>query len=191
MSESPPFVWNYTERVQDPGGPGAAVGAKGQAVVSLEQGEVLEIVLQNARALNGVAEFHPWHVHGHSFWVVGSGDGIFDPDTDPDTYNLDNPILRDTVNVWPLQWTAVRLVADNPGVWFFHCHITAHLVMGMGFYLIVAPDELEDPSESVRHCESNGLETDIREVTDPENSAAMTMASATVWSLAIGLLAWL
>ena len=38
----------------------------------------MEIVLQNTLALNGVAEMHTWHLHGHSFWVVGSGVGIFD-----------------------------------------------------------------------------------------------------------------
>jgi Multicopper oxidase len=58
--------------------------------------------------------------------VVGSGDGIYDPSTDVSTYNLVNPVLRDTVTLWPLQWVAVRIVADNPGVWFFHCHIFAH-----------------------------------------------------------------
>jgi hypothetical protein len=155
---NPPFTWDYTGRVQDPGGPGPAVGSLAQAVVQFEEGQVVEIVLQNARALNGAAEFHPWHSHGHSFWVVGCGDGIFNAEADPALYNLENPVLRDTVNLWPLQWVALRFVANNPGVWFFHCHITAHLMMGMALTMVVQPDVLEDPSDSVRYCQETGLE---------------------------------
>ena len=156
LPKTPPFKWDYTQDVNDPGGPGPAVGVQGQIVIDLQKDQVVEIVLQNARALNGVAEFHPWHIHGHSFWVVGSGDGIYDPSL-VNTYNLENPLLRDTVDLWPLQWTALRFVADSPGTWLFHCHITAHLVMGMGFSMVVAPDMLEEPSESVRACDDTSL----------------------------------
>ena len=126
LTETPPFVWDYTTPVWDEGGPGPAVGSQQEVNIYLEEGQVFEFVLQNARALNNVTEFHPWHAHGHSFWVVGMGDGIYDPDTDIDTYNLNNPVLRDTVTLWPLQWVALRMVANNPGVWFFHCHIASH-----------------------------------------------------------------
>lgn len=194
VPETPPFTWNYTEQVQEPGGPGSAVGTRGRSIISLEEGQVFEIVLQNARALNGVAEFHPWHAHGHSFWVVGSGDGIFDPDTDPATYNLENPILRDTVNLWPLQWTALRFVANNPGVWNFHCHITAHLVMGMGFNMIVQPDMVEDPSESVLFCGSHGLEAfeeDPDKVTDPQDTKAPSEEPSGASPLFCAAVGWL
>ncbi|KAF8068206.1 L-ascorbate oxidase [Scenedesmus sp. PABB004] len=36
-------------------------------------------------------------------------------------------------------YTVVRFVADNPGVWAFHCHIDAHAGSGMFFVLRVAP----------------------------------------------------
>jgi Multicopper oxidase len=153
----PLIVWNYTEPVDGPGGPGAALGSLNEAVVMFKEGEVVEFVLQNARALNGAAEFHPWHIHGHSFWVVGQGEGIFDVDTDVPTYNLDNPVLRDTVSLQPLGWVAVRFVADNPGAWLFHCHIVAHHVMGMEFVMIVEPDALGDASASVEFCNDQQL----------------------------------
>jgi FtsP/CotA-like multicopper oxidase with cupredoxin domain len=107
--------------VSDEGGPGGALGSKETAVIRLEMGQVVEIVLQNARALNGVAEFHPWHIHGQGFWIVGRGQGTFNPERDTANYNLENPVLRDTLTLWPLEWVAVRFVATNPGVWFFHC----------------------------------------------------------------------
>ena len=31
----------------------------------------------------------------------------------------------------PCGWTKIRLIADNPGLWLFHCHIGAHSFMGM------------------------------------------------------------
>jgi hypothetical protein len=86
-------------------------------------------------------------LHGHSFWVVGRGSGNYDAERDVPNYNLENPTLRDTVTLWPLERVAVRFVANNPGTWLFHCHITAHLVMGMGFALVVSPDEIGTPSK--------------------------------------------
>lgn len=84
-------------------------GETGPSYIPLVEGEVVEIVLQNTLALNGVAEMHTWHLHGHSFWVVGSGVGIFDENTDPDSYNLLNPVRRDTATVLPYGWTALRV----------------------------------------------------------------------------------
>jgi Multicopper oxidase len=128
-------------------------------IIKITNGDVVEIVLQNACALNSVAEFHPWHIHGHSFWVVSSGEGIYNESLiDAPLYNLENPILRDNVTSWPLQWVALRFVANNPGVWFFHRHITSHLIISMGFHMIVSPKINHEPSESVTSCSETSLE---------------------------------
>ncbi|KAG2311219.1 hypothetical protein Bca52824_022776 [Brassica carinata] len=93
----------------------------------------VDVILQNANGLAANAsEIHPWHLHGHDFWVLGYGEGKFKPGIDEKTYNLKNPPLRNTVALYPYGWTALRFVTDNPGVWFFHCHIEPHLHMGMG-----------------------------------------------------------
>jgi FtsP/CotA-like multicopper oxidase with cupredoxin domain len=160
LPRTPPVDWNWTLPVQDEGGPGENLGSQEAAVIRLTKGTVVEFVLQNLRALNGAAEFHPWHLHGHSFWVVGRGDGNYDPDRDVPTYNLVDPVLRDTVTLWPLQWTAIRFVADSPGVWLFHCHITAHQIMGMSFAIVVDPDDIGTPSESVEFCGMQSLDAD-------------------------------
>ncbi|URE49233.1 L-ascorbate oxidase [Musa troglodytarum] len=92
----------------------------------------VDVILQNANALAvNVSEIHPWHLHGHEFWVVGYGDGRFG-EKEVARFNLKNPPLRNTVVIFPYGWTAIRFVADNPGVWAFHCHIEPHLHMGMG-----------------------------------------------------------
>ena len=109
--------------------------------------------MQNALALNGAAEYHGWHLHGHSFWLVGQGNGTFDPATDPANYNLVNPVFRDTVALLPYGWTAVRFLADNPGAWPMHCVITPHAVMGMGFTVVTSPDLLADPPDGLNGCQ--------------------------------------
>jgi hypothetical protein len=156
---NPPAAWNYSARVVDPGGqPGRTLGVLKEAIVSIEKGEVIEFVLQNALALNGAAEYHPWHIHGHSFWVVGQGQGTFNPATDVATYNLKNPVLRDTVSLQPRGWVAVRFLADNPGAWMFHCHILSHQIMGMAFVMVVQPDLIGDIPPSVEFCMRHQLQ---------------------------------
>lgn len=41
------------------------------------------------------------------------------------------PILRDTVVLPNHSHLVVRFVANNPGMWFLHCHIDWHLVGGL------------------------------------------------------------
>ncbi|KAI9079520.1 hypothetical protein K1719_038492 [Acacia pycnantha] len=104
----------------------------GNGVYMFESGEVVDVILQNANALSANAsEIHPWHLHGHDFWVLGYGEGKF-KEEDTKYFNLKNPPSRNTVVIFPYGWTALRFKADNPGAWAFHCHIEPHLHMGMG-----------------------------------------------------------
>jgi Multicopper oxidase len=68
---------------------------------------------------------------------------VYDAATHVPTYNLVDPLLQDTVTLWPGQWVAIRFVANNPGVWFFHCHIMAHERMGMALHIVTQPDEVK------------------------------------------------
>ncbi|KGN48772.1 L-ascorbate oxidase [Cucumis sativus] len=103
------------------------------AIYRLDFNSTVDIILQNANMMSpNNSETHPWHLHGHDFWVLGYGEGKFDLYKDPSKYNLENPIMKNTVPLHPYGWTALRFVADNPGVWAFHCHIDAHFFMGMG-----------------------------------------------------------
>ncbi|XP_039158255.1 L-ascorbate oxidase-like [Eucalyptus grandis] len=101
------------------------------AIYRLKFNSTVDIILQNANTMTeNNSETHPWHLHGHDFWVLGYGKGKFDAKNDPKKYNLANPIMKNTVAVHPYGWTALRFVADNPGVWLFHCHIESHFYMG-------------------------------------------------------------
>ncbi|XP_021279267.1 L-ascorbate oxidase-like [Herrania umbratica] len=104
----------------------------GNGVYTINFNTTVDVILQNANALaNNVSEIHPWHLHGHDFWVLGYGEGKF-KEEDEQSFNLKNPPLRNTAVIFPYGWTALRFFADNPGVWAFHCHIEPHLHMGMG-----------------------------------------------------------
>eukprot|EP01012_Entosiphon_sulcatum_P020476 TRINITY_DN25424_c0_g1_i1.p2 TRINITY_DN25424_c0_g1~~TRINITY_DN25424_c0_g1_i1.p2 ORF type:complete len:566 (-),score=100.28 TRINITY_DN25424_c0_g1_i1:253-1950(-) len=111
--------------------PDTATTVKQAFVMPLAANEVVDIVIQNKPALNGVSEQHPWHIHGHSVWDLGFGIGTYDTSASYPQLNLVDPPLRDTVTVYPHGWTKFRLRADNPGAWLLHCHIIWHEVLGM------------------------------------------------------------
>ncbi|KAH7330846.1 hypothetical protein KP509_20G005200 [Ceratopteris richardii] len=113
----------------------------------------VDIILQNANSLTvNNSEVHPWHMHGHDFWVLGYGHGKFNPEVDPQAFNLKNPPLRNTVPLYPYGWTALRFVANNPGAWFFHCHVEAHLHMGMGIVFAEGIEHLDRLPRSTMGC---------------------------------------
>ncbi|WCJ17944.1 laccase 14 [Euphorbia peplus] len=105
-------------------------------VKMLEYGEEVEIVFQTVNILNS-SQDHPMHLHGHSFYVVGSGPGDFDFEVGPKTYNLVDPAYMNTATLPQSGWLAVRFFALNPGVWLWHCHLDNHLSYGMLTALIV------------------------------------------------------
>ncbi|WCJ43273.1 laccase 14 [Euphorbia peplus] len=108
----------------------------GTKVKVLEYGEQVEMVFQTANDINGSMD-HPMHLHGHSFYVVGSGFGNFDFIEDPKTYNLVDPPYVNTVTVRQNGWTTIRFKALNPGVWLWHCHLDKHMSNGMATVMIV------------------------------------------------------
>ncbi|XP_047319678.1 L-ascorbate oxidase [Impatiens glandulifera] len=119
----------------------------------LEFNSTVDIVLQNANTMNvNNSETHPWHLHGHDFWVLGYGAGKFDVNIDPKKYNLVNPIMKNTVAVHPYGWTALRFRADNPGVWAFHCHIESHFFMGMGVVFEEGIEKVGKLPSSIMGC---------------------------------------
>lgn len=74
---------------------------------------------------------HPFHMHGHVFWVLDSSPtGYFNWST-YDSIDTTNPVRRDTVTVQQYGWVLIRFVNDNPGLWALHCHIVWHLEAGM------------------------------------------------------------
>ncbi|KAL0558684.1 hypothetical protein IC582_003264 [Cucumis melo] len=143
FNQTPPpetFPKNYNIKIPPPN-PNTNTG---NGVYRFRSGEIVDVILQNANALtNNTSEIHPWHLHGHDFWVLGFGEGKFSA-ADETKLNLKNPPLKNTVVIFPFGWTAIRFVADNPGVWIFHCHIEPHLDMGMGVIFAEAVERVRE-----------------------------------------------
>ncbi|GAB2227389.1 hypothetical protein Droror1_Dr00009209 [Drosera rotundifolia] len=108
---------------------------QGTRVSKLKFNTTVELVLQDTNLLS--VESHPFHLHGYNFFVVGTGVGNFDPAKDPAKYNLVDPPERNTVGVPTGGWTAIRFKADNPGVWFMHCHLELHTGWGLKTAFVV------------------------------------------------------
>ncbi|PSC72452.1 DNA-directed RNA polymerase III subunit RPC5 [Micractinium conductrix] len=125
----------------------------GTHLVPLKRGQVVELVLQNlpANSFNGdyrvpagqnrtAMEQHPFHLHGHHFWVLGSGEGIYSPagtnvSTNSSALNTLNPPRRDTATLPQAGWVVVRFVADNP----------AHELMGQAAMFVTDPTGVPTP----------------------------------------------
>lgn len=122
-------------------------------VYRLDFNSTVDVILQNANSMvANTSETHPWHLHGHDFWVLGYGMGKFNLYSDPNKYNLANPIMKNTVPLHPYGWTAIRFKANNPGVWLFHCHIAAHLYLGMGVVFEEGVDRVGNLPTSIMGC---------------------------------------
>ncbi|CAN1238657.1 LAC17 [Linum grandiflorum] len=51
---------------------------------------------------------------------------------------------RNTVGVPAGGWVAIRFVADNPGVWFMHCHLEVHTSWGLKMAWVVLDGKLSN-----------------------------------------------
>ena len=63
-------------------------------------------------------------MHGHKFQIVKRATDYTsdDPELNPPlNESQPNPMRRDTVQVPSMNSVTLRVIADNPGVWFFHC----------------------------------------------------------------------
>jgi iron transport multicopper oxidase len=80
---------------------------------------------------------HPFHLHGHKFWIIATSDY-----PQAEFLYAGDYVQRDTVSVPALGWAKIRYVANKPGAWFFHCHIEWHMSAGLALAFITSPQEL-------------------------------------------------
>jgi iron transport multicopper oxidase len=137
----------------------------------LNHNDVVEVVINNADTGS-----HPFHLHGHNFQVIARypafGDDFYEySDTDSGvTCTADNhttasfpayPARRDVLVIPPQGYFVIRFVADNPGVWLFHCHIDWHLSQGLAAVFIEAPELIQEritvPADHYAVCAAAGV----------------------------------
>ncbi|KAE8992283.1 hypothetical protein PR003_g21290 [Phytophthora rubi] len=118
---------------------------------ALVYGDHVEIVLVNEQN-----EKHPFHLHGHSPWVVGSGQATL-ADVQSNSLSplkLSGAMFRDVYSVpecptddanvcTGVGYVVLRLEADNPGVWMMHCHIDWHLDDGLAMIFVEGEAQLQ------------------------------------------------
>ncbi|KAG5922719.1 hypothetical protein E4U53_003672 [Claviceps sorghi] len=87
---------------------------------------------------------HPFHLHGHEFYVLASRQNdlsrAYNPYEDHDAetpVNTNNPLRKDTVYIKPRGYVILRFQVNNPGLWLLHCHVLWHQAVGMGTVLQV------------------------------------------------------
>uniref|UniRef100_A0A0E0BMI4 Laccase n=1 Tax=Oryza glumipatula TaxID=40148 RepID=A0A0E0BMI4_9ORYZ len=137
---TPLHKFNYTGS-----GPKNLQTMNGTRVYRLPYNASVQVVLQDTGIIS--PESHPIHLHGFNFFVVGKGVGNYNPRTSPSTFNLIDPIERNTIGVPTGGWTAIRFRSDNPGVWFMHCHFEVHTSWGLKMAFVV--DNGKRPSETL------------------------------------------
>ena len=79
------------------------------------------------RVWNDTAWPHAMHLHGQHFWVNSSEFG-----------QEEKALLRDTYLMQPGEKKDLVFIANNPGLWLFHCHMLEHNAAGMGGVLSVS-----------------------------------------------------
>ncbi|PRQ58690.1 putative L-ascorbate oxidase [Rosa chinensis] len=100
----------------------------------------IEIVFKN-----NLAAMDSWHLDGYGFFVVGFGIGDWTTES-RSTYNLYDPVVRSTVQVYPGAWTAVYAFLDNPGMWNLRSQLLKHWYLGQELYVRVF-DADPDPAK--------------------------------------------
>lgn len=115
---------------------------------------------------------HPFHLHGHKFFILAQARDGYPPRADEFAAYIEassglpkNPLRRDTVTVEGYAWAIIRVVLDNPGLWTLHCHNTWHAEAGMVMQLLVRGDVVRDwtvdPGQRAM-CGLEGVSTGMR-----------------------------
>ncbi|KAL4736471.1 Cupredoxin [Aspergillus similis] len=154
----------------------------------LEKDDIIDIVLNNDDTGK-----HPFHLHGHSFqvlWRSGDYEGHFSKDN---VTFASVPVRRDTLIVSPMGNFVVRFKADNPGVWFFHCHIEWHMDAGLAAVMVEAPLYLQEhlmiPQNHYDVCAAAGTPTEGNAAGNTEDFSDLSGENKAVAPLPAGFTA--
>ncbi|XP_026494888.1 uncharacterized protein Stw isoform X1 [Vanessa tameamea] len=142
MHELPPELFcNGDNRPAD-----CSVDCRCTHMIDVPLNSIVEIVLVDEVQSPNLS--HPFHLHGTPYNVIGMGRS---PDKNIKKINLKHaldldrkgllhrqynlPPFKDTLAVPNNGYVVLRLKADNPGYWLFHCHFIYHIVIGMNLIL--------------------------------------------------------
>ncbi|KAL4229074.1 hypothetical protein ACF0H5_012113 [Mactra antiquata] len=173
------------------------------APLNVNFGDTVQINILNVGNL--ARSSHSIHIHGYSFHIVKVGYGEpridnsdIDCHTDDQGSSLcnNNPawrntswadgnipdlkiskaVRKDTVTVPGKGYVIVRFKADNPGLWFIHCHLEIHsTIRGMGILLNDSFSHVPPPPYGFPECRSFSANmAPTRETTEAPTTAVVT-----------------
>ena len=70
----------------------------------------------------------------------------------PNIYLNSSTPRMDTILVPAGGYVVIQFRSDNPGFWFFHCHIEEHLLEGMAMVVAVDPSRQNPPPDGMYTC---------------------------------------
>ncbi|XP_071949652.1 uncharacterized protein [Antedon mediterranea] len=137
------------------------IACKCPIVAKAKLGQVIEFIVINEISVYS----HPMHLHGQSFRVLAqdrstehvSPTDLIDQDKTEGLPRIPlvSAVVKDTVNVPDFGYVIIRWKAENPGYWFFHCHVEYHATLGMAMVVQVGDeDEIPDPPKAFPSCSS-------------------------------------
>ncbi|KAL4930442.1 oxidoreductase tpcJ [Aspergillus undulatus] len=100
-------------------------------------------VVQDVGLVNA---YHPFHLHGHDFFILAEGRGLYTPLV---KLNHDNPPRRDTATMAGTGYLVIAFESDNPGSWLMHCHIAWHASQNLALQFVERESEIGSLIEPV------------------------------------------
>ena len=140
-------------------------GCRCTYTLNLTYNRRIRMVLSNFQPTYNVHAHHSIHFHGHKFAVLYIGYPNYDkvtgrrttPNSDitcnnylcstsqwSNSFNIGSyinpqPPQQDTIFTPAAGYVVIEFVANNPGLWFVHCHQDGHMLEGMALLLNEAP----------------------------------------------------
>lgn len=130
----------------------------------VRQGDTVRVRFMNIS--NGV---HPMHLHGHDFKVVAI-----------DGYPVQNATLRNTVPITPGEIIDIEFIANNPGIWAFHCHEFHHAEQGMFTFVLYEGFSLPKANLALQILKDNVGQTTL--ASEKSHTINSTLADTIPWT---------
>lgn len=132
--DDPPLPFDYTFPTSPP--PALRQSSYATRVIGINFNDTVQMALQDTMVLG--FENHPFHLHGHNFYVLGYGFGNYVSQRDDFGLNLYDPPLRNTVSVPSGGWAVIRIKANNPGN--FHPPLSSVCLHRLSLILVMTSD---------------------------------------------------
>ncbi|CAD6885205.1 unnamed protein product [Tilletia laevis] len=118
--------------------------------VTTDKYEVIDLIVNNHDPGS-----HPMHLHGFVPYILGSGPGDYPAGSLDLTKTFVNPMRRDVYTMQSSAWAVIRFVADNPGEWVYHCHLSSHMAAGLIMTFSIQPAKVAQftlPADHTAEC---------------------------------------